>query len=221
MLRLYLLLACTGLLAACDSEPPTPRSIADIEQLPIAQKFIGVRFLPEDEIPALSRLRNLEDLDFGEGCDAHAALTDRGLASVARLDLPNLHMLNLFCCANITNAGLIYVASLDTVRELVLGGCFQVTDDGLPNLLGMRHLTYLDLRGDPGITDRGLQMLTKMKHLKWIILRGCPNVTDAGIAALKRALPDLKIDKNDEYWSYDIKGIDPSVFVPSPIKSSS
>ena len=41
-----------------------------------------------------------------------------------------------------------------------------------------------------------------MKNLQWIQLGGCLNVTDHGVRKLQRLLPNTKVEKDDEEWSF-------------------
>ncbi len=44
--------------------------------------------------------------------------------------------------------------------------------------------------------------ITCMKNLQWIQLGGCLNVTDHGVRKLQRLLPNTKVEKDDEEWSF-------------------
>lgn len=190
------------LLCSCGSEPPAVETKGDIDRLPVSQQSICARTLPDSDIPSLERLRDLDDLDFSMGCAIEdARITDDGLARLAKLDLPQLHMLALGYCQNITDAGLAYIGQMQTITQLMLTGSPQITDAGLPKLLAMKNLTYLDLRGCAGITDRGLQALATKTNWQKILLGGCSSVTANGVAQLQAALPNAKVQKDDIEWS--------------------
>jgi len=77
---------------------------------------------------------------FGDG-NSHA-LTDRGLASLARFTA--LESLDLEYSA-ITDAGLDHIAAVETLRWVDLGGCDGITKSGLATLRSRR----LDLEIEP------------------------------------------------------------------------
>jgi hypothetical protein len=68
-----------------------------------------------------------------------------------------------------------------------------VTDKGLVHLKGMVNLEYLNLYGT-GVTDAGLAQLAGLKKLKSLYLWQT-KVTDAGVAKLKKALPQVQVDR--------------------------
>ncbi len=90
--------------------------------------------------------------------------------------------------APFTDISLRYLSSMSQLRELSLKGTF-VSGAGLERLTG---LTFLDLSDTP-ITDRGLLHLRGLSQLREVDLRGT-RVTEAGIQAMRKALPNLRID---------------------------
>ena len=98
-----------------------------------------------------------------------------------------------------------YVVRIQTLKHLNLAACPQITDVGLANLATSTSIETLDLRGCVGITDKGLGSLTRMSNVKEIWLGGCKNITAAGVDALRKALPNKKIEKDDKEWAYNIK----------------
>ncbi|MFI4849482.1 MAG: protein kinase [Gimesia chilikensis] len=93
----------------------------------------------------------------------------------------------------ITDAGLKQIGEHE---QLILLDSYNIaiTDAGLAHLTKLKHLNSLDLRRTP-ITDAGLKHLSGLKQLKTLTLQET-NVTPGGIAALKRALPNCKIESN-------------------------
>ena len=67
----------------------------------------------------------------------------------------------------------------------------QITDAGLVYLKRLTSLKVLDL-GGAGITDANLQQLKQLVNLKELYLDD-NQVTAAGVAELQKALPDCEI----------------------------
>lgn len=196
------IVAVALMLGGCGTNlPPIASNRREVQQLDASTAALRIRFLPNGDLPALERLRELDHLDFFGGCAVGPALlNDAGLATLAKLDLPKLNSLSLGYCENITDAGLAHVGQMHTVGWLGLLGSPKVTDEGLPSLLGMKGLRSLDLRGCPGITDKGLEILATKTDWVNVWLDGCPNVTAAGVARLQAALPQAKVTKDDASW---------------------
>jgi hypothetical protein len=188
--------------SGCGDWPPIVDSQKDIQALPASEPSVRARGLADRDIPSLSRLGQLRELDFHGGWKVEEAkITDEGLKQLAKLDLPKLETLTFGWSDKITDAGLAYVGQMQNITWLGLPACQGITDAGLPKLLTAQNLTGLDLRGCRYITDDGIQQLAQKKNWKEILLGGCPNVTAAGVARLQAALPNARIDKDDEEWS--------------------
>jgi hypothetical protein len=108
--------------------------------------------------------------------------------------LPKVQQLNLAGTA-ITDAGLSHIAGLTAVAELHLENT-KVTDAGLGHLRGWTNLTYLNLY-NTSVTNAGLAQLHQLKNLKRLYLWQT-KVTESGAADLKRALPDVVINRGEE-----------------------
>jgi hypothetical protein len=170
-------------------------SRADIQAVDSSTTSVRARGLPDQDIPSLSGLPNLQDLDFYGGWAAKKAnITDKGLHALSQLDLPCLTTLFLGFTENITDAGLRDVASLKHVKTLGVLNCSRVTDQGLAEILSMPSLEYLDLRASDWVTDHSLEVLERAKGLKTICLSGCRKVTPAGLDKLGKAHPTMRID---------------------------
>jgi hypothetical protein len=196
-------LFCTLLLvvSGCGRWPPVVDTADDVRRLPVSEPSVRARGLRDSDIPSLARLHDLRILDFAGGMAVkEAEITNAGLARLAKLDLPKLETLNLGWNNNITDAGLDSICQMHTISLLLLPACPNITDAGLQKLTKAKNVTYLDLRGCPGITDAGIQQLAAKTHWKQIELGGCPNVTAQGVAKLQAALPNARIDKNDQEW---------------------
>jgi Leucine Rich repeat len=93
---------------------------------------------------------------------------------------------------NVTDAGLKHLKGLTTLNYLGLNST-PITDRGLVHLKELSDLAYLNIHGTQ-ITDAGLAHLKGLTKLRFIGLAGT-QVTDAGMKDLKRALPDLTIER--------------------------
>jgi len=75
--RRSLLQAClltSGLVAlGCQTEPPSAENAADLDRLTVSTRSLWARRLADSAIPALSRLHELDDLDFTAGCGVEDA----------------------------------------------------------------------------------------------------------------------------------------------------
>ena len=224
------LAVCVAIVAVsgCGKYSPVVDSKKDVERLASSEPIVRARTLPDAEIASLTRLRQLEQLDFSSGYASYKAkITDKGLGELAQLKMPRLKSLNLGYCSNISDRGLLAVSTMQTLTDLMLWycpeitdaglehvskmsrlkwlslmGCARVTDAGMPSLLGMTNLTALDLRGCPAITDRGLEYLAAKTNWHTIMLGGCSNVTAEAVLRLQRALPNADVKKDEREWSW-------------------
>jgi hypothetical protein len=110
--------------------------------------------------------------------------------------------------------------SIPSVVELNLSG-MQFTPDELANISGLQNLTILNLSKtnvtddelaavekldkleslnlfSTGVTDAGLSHLSGLKKLHRLYLAET-KVTDAGVDTLKKALPEMKINRGPEF----------------------
>lgn len=167
---------------------------------------LHVRSLSDADLIQLQHFDQLNYIDFYSGWGlGEAKLTDIGLKNLSQLNLPRLESLMLGYCNKITDEGLQYVATIKTLKYLNLSSCPGVTDGGLANLASSKSIATLDLRGCAGITNKGLGYLNQMKQLKEIMLGGCINISNEGIEALRRTLPNTKIEKDDREWAMHAK----------------
>ncbi len=200
-LTLFLLLQ----LNACNTAPPHVESARDIAHVRKSKQYVTASLLPDKDVPALARLRQLYHLDFTGSLSLEPPITDEGLRRLSELDLPQLGWLSLGYCDNITDAGLLHVAHIQTLTRLNLMVCPQITDAGLLALLEMNNLIYLDLRGRAGITDQGLEYLARKSNWDEIHFGGCKNVTMEAVVKLQAALPNTSINKDEKEWSYHLR----------------
>jgi len=114
---------------SCGKWPPIVNTKEDIQRLATSEPSIRARGLPDRDIPSLARLKELRILDFSGGnAVMPARITDKGLAELAKLDLPQLETLTLGWCDNITDAGLAHIGRMQTINWLGLTSCPNITD---------------------------------------------------------------------------------------------
>jgi len=196
------LLGVMLLVSACGKWPDIVNTKGDVESLPEEVTSVRARGLSDEGIVSLKRLRNLRVIFFDAGRAAlDAKITDRGLENLASIQLPNLKVLMLGYCYNITNNGLRYVARLKTLENLSLMACVGIDDNGLQYLVELSSLQRLDLRGCSNITDRGIMILSKMKNLKELLLGGCKRVSTEGFKRLQTLMPNCMVKKDEKEWS--------------------
>ena len=119
-------------------------------------------------------------------------ITDAEIAHIKAL--PKIAQLNLANTA-VTDAGLANVAGLADLTHLHLEKT-AVTDAGLAHLKGLAKLQYLNLYST-GVTDAGLTQLSGLSNLKRVYLWQT-KVTDAGVGALKKAVPNVYVNRGEE-----------------------
>ena len=110
----------------------------------------------------LGRMGSLRAIDF-----RRSGVTDATLEALRDLELTDLARLDVQCCENLTDVGLMALAALTGLTSLNVSWYNNVTDVGVAALAALTGLTELDVSG-------------------------C-DVTEAGVAALELALPRLTI----------------------------
>jgi hypothetical protein len=176
--------------AGCGDWPPVVNSKTDVERLSTTETSIRARTLSDVDIPSLSRLVNLQRIDFQGGWGAYPSkITDAGLAELAKLNLPNLQELDLGKCPAITDAGLIQIGKIPTLTFLILDDNPNITDDGLLHLKDLKKLDFLRVWACRNITDRAVDNISSITSLRELSLEQCLQITDA-------ALPKLATFKN-------------------------
>lgn len=189
-------------LLTCDKSPADAFDRKEIDRLPLSTRSVQVRGLGDDDVGCLARLSNLQMVFFGWGFMAvPSRITDRGVAALAKLDLPRLQLLDFGYCDHLTDAALAQISSMHQVTDLQLRVCQGITDAGLRDIGRMTWLNRLDLRGCDGITDAGLDALTGLVHLHELMLGGCGHVTSEGVARLQASLASTKVEKDEEEWA--------------------
>jgi len=119
------------------------------------------------------------------------ATKDADLALLRRSRLTSLEGVSLDRTA-VSDAGLRHLGNLTNLRYVNLSRT-AVTDAGLAHLSGSTNLQELFLDGT-AVTDAGLARLHGLTGLRMLGLTNA-RVSDVGVAELKRALPDLSVNK--------------------------
>jgi hypothetical protein len=130
--------------------------------------------------------KQIQTLDLGECMQ----VTDVGVKELA--GLPHLETLNLWGCIKITDKGVKVLGSCKHLKDLNIGA-INVEDAWLKELANAKQLQILDITSCTRISDAGLQELVACKELKVLYMWNCPKVSKDGEAALKKALPKLKV----------------------------
>ncbi|KAK3227423.1 hypothetical protein Dsin_007285 [Dipteronia sinensis] len=123
---------------------------------------------------------------------------DAGLKSISRC--PNLSVLKLGICLNITDEGLTHVGmGCPKLVELDLYRSVEITDSGVSAIAcGCPNLEMVNIAYCKDITDSSLMSLSKCSRLNTFESRGCPLITSLGLAAIAvgcRQLSKLDIKK--------------------------
>jgi len=140
--------------------------------------------LNDATLKALGQLASIESLDA-----SRSGLTDNQLAQLENLN--HLKSLNLARCP-ITNDGLKHLAGMTQLENLWLSRT-KVRDAGMAHLATLSQLKQLRI-SRTRVSDKGLQHLAALSKLGMIQLRNT-RVTGRGVATLKKALPDVQIQK--------------------------
>lgn len=152
---------------------------AHLRRLAISRSALG-----DDDLAALDSLASratLKDLTLCDDAIAACAITDAGLARVAKL--PALEGLVVMNANGVTDAGVASIAALPAVRRLNLRFA-PVTDAGARTLATMRRLESLDL-WHTQITDAGLEAIADLPELRELSV-GYTRATNAGARSVAR-----------------------------------
>jgi hypothetical protein len=185
---------------------------ADLKELAtlkdLRQLHLNATRITDEGVKYLGGLKHLEKLDLSSNNLKGTTLKDlAGLTALRSLNLQGcpvdddgvkalaalkgLQFLSLPQTL-IGDDALKVVAGLKDLQTLELHTT-GITDGGVKVLAGLSHLRDLDLRYT-GVTDEGLKALAGLKGLKTLRLEKT-KVTDAGVAALRKALPDCKVQR--------------------------
>jgi len=138
---------------------------------------LGGSSIDDDSLGVLGQFGSLESLTIDE-----AAVTDAGLARLARLPLQEL---NLSRCYGVTDGGFQDIKRLAALRQLSLRG-IPLSGTGLAQLGGMGKLAVLRLN-ETGVDDDALRRLAalNLKNLARLEFRQTL-ITDAAVEHLRK-----------------------------------
>ncbi|RYU97262.1 c-type cytochrome domain-containing protein [Emticicia agri] len=119
----------------------------------------------------------------------NSKLTDDQITGISKVQDQTLWL--RLSDTQITDKGLAEVVKLTNLTRLHLEQT-KITDQGLNQLGKLTNLEYLNLIGTK-VSDAGIKQLASLKNLKKLYLWKT-EVTPKGVEALKKNLPDLKVD---------------------------
>ena len=168
----------------------TDKGLEKLKGLPNLEMLqLGSSGVTDAGMAHLAEIPTLRELVLGDP----SPITAKGIESLA--ELPNLRKLALQT-PSLTDDVMPHVARMKALEELDLVSS-GFTDAALPPLLELPHLKRLrigEFYRQPKLTDAGLKTLAGLKGVDEIIISPlCKGVTDSGVAALKAALPKVKI----------------------------
>lgn len=145
---------------------------------------------------ALEKLVEIEDLRLKKlhltSCDQ---LTNTGLISLATVQTGITH-LDLSSCARVTDQSVIcFAQNLQELRVLRLKLCRAVTDLGIAELKNLPHLEELDVSGCEFVTGGGVESLFNEQNvtLKRINLGALSNIHETSVIKLVEMCPNLTV----------------------------
>ncbi|XP_013395196.1 F-box/LRR-repeat protein 14 [Lingula anatina] len=120
-------------------------------------------------------------------------LTDQALKHVS-VGQMYLKSINLSFCASVTDAGLRFLAKMNSLRDVNLRSCDNVSDIGIGYLAeGGSRITGLDVSFCDRIGDQALTHIAQgLFHLQSLSLNAC-NISDDGLNRLVATHHDLKM----------------------------
>jgi hypothetical protein len=146
------LCACT--VTGCGRYPAHIQSRRDIGFTSRAETHITITGLGSEDIRALSRLRELHEIQFKAGA------TDQQMIALAELRLPKLAQVVLTDCPQVTDMGVMALSQLPALRGLGLRGT-GVGDTGCLWIARRMRLEGINLPRCPKVTAAGLLALAR------------------------------------------------------------
>lgn len=141
---------------------------------------------------------NLESLNLS-GC---YNVTDVAISQAFAIELPNLRVLDLSLCKQISDTSLGRIAQyVKNLEVLELGGCSLVTNTGLLLIAwGLKKLKKLNLRSCWHISDQGIGHLAGLSketaegnlQLEYLGLQDCQRLSDESLKHIAQGLTNLK-----------------------------
>lgn len=133
-----------------------PALLPVIEEMRVADDqrvFLKVQRGTQDEHLALIKhIQRLGGLDL-----THTQITDQGLANLTedgQRNFPDLEILDLGGCYEITDAGLRFLVAFPKLQTLHLTALKKVTDAGLEHIKGLANLKVLRIQGTSISSER-------------------------------------------------------------------
>jgi DNA-directed RNA polymerase subunit RPC12/RpoP len=140
--------------------------------------------ITDEGMKTIGTLTRLESLAV-----CNTLVTDAGLASLQNLTrLEKLRLDKL----RITDAGLAYAKAFPKLKHLSLWRT-DISDAGLASLKSLPVLEHLSL-DETGVSDAGLKELYGLSSLRYLTVWRT-KVSDKGVQELKKALPQLKVNR--------------------------
>lgn len=165
--------------------------------------------LENETMESISSSLSLRSLD----CDSCPKLTDYGVAKLIQsselvslsfsncnfetlhFQTPNLIILNLSCCKNLSLSTFQSLALCSSLTELHLRACVSITDEYIRVLTSSylpNSLTYLDLSRCHLIThDSVSSIFQKYFYLRSLDISWCPQINDLAFTCISKSLHKL------------------------------
>jgi len=165
-------------------EPHGMDSIPTLKRLKSLEFTFTRRKVPDENMAALGKMRQLRILRFGA-----SGPSDAGMAQLENLrGLEELHLSGL----SIDDAFLRHISRLDKLRTLAFDYT-NVTDAGLKAIAGLVNLEFLELPENS--TDAAFEHLRKLVKLRRLAPVG--KITDHGVAYLANMVEMEELDFNN------------------------
>jgi len=117
-------------------------------------------------------------------------VTDEAVSAVSG-QLRALTELDLTCCVNVTDAGLLAVSGLPALTSLNLFGCERITDVGMTAVSSLPALNTLSLFHCSKVTDLAMTAVSQLPALTTLNINFCEKITDVGVLSVS-GMPTLQ-----------------------------
>jgi hypothetical protein len=150
-------------LCGCGDWPPVVETVSDVKRLPLAQREIRCIGCGQAEIEAVAE--RLRGLDY----------------------------LFLNSKSSATDASIQAIATITTLRQLVIRDASRISDDGVTTLSNMPGLQELMLYDAAKLSDHGLLSLGSSRSLQKLYVSGAAAVTARAVKELQEKLPQCSV----------------------------
>jgi hypothetical protein len=150
-------------LAACGDWPPVVETVSDVHRLPAEQRDVRCVKCGQAEVDAIAQ--RLRGLDY-LFFNSESTVTDPGIRAIA---------------------------TIRTLRQLVVRDASQVSDEGVKTLSGMPSLRELMLYDAARVSDKGLLTLADSRGLVMLYVSGAPHVTEGAVQQLRTRMPNCSV----------------------------